>query len=74
MSNQEITKKEKRDIKEAEGEEEETVYSASDRENLVDEDEITPDEDAFMEGYNEAEHLLKGEKTGKKKKPEEEGK
>lgn len=72
MTTPEIAKKEKRDLKEAVGEEEETVYSSSDRENLMDEDEITPDEDAFMEGYNEAEHLLKGEKTGKKKKPEEE--
>ena len=65
-----VQKKEKRDIKEALGEEEETVYSSSDRENMIDEDEITPEEDAFMEGYNSAEHLLKGEKTGKKKKEE----
>lgn len=72
MTDPGITKKEKRDLKEAVGEEEETIYSSSDRENLMDEDEITPDEDAFMEGYNEAEHMLKGEKTGKKKKHEEE--
>ena len=60
-------KKEDRDLKEASGEEEETVYSSSDRETLVDKDEITPTEAAFMEGYNQAE-----EKTEKEKKSKEE--
>lgn len=64
-------KKEKRDLKEAAGEEEETVYSASDRESLVEEDEITPNEDAFMEGYNEAEKKVPHEKSEKKEEDEE---
>ncbi len=47
--------KEERVQKQKEGTEEETVYSNTDRDELIEQDEITPDEDAFMDGYNEAE-------------------
>lgn len=30
------------------------IYSKKTRENMVEEDELTPEEDAFMRGYDEA--------------------
>jgi len=64
-------KKEDRDVKEALGEEEETVYSSSDRETLVDKDEISPTEDAFMEGYNQAEGKMDVDKEKEKSSDDE---
>ena len=64
-------KKEDRDVKEALGEEEETVYSSSDRETLVDKDEISPVEDAFMEGYNQAEGKMDADKEKEKPSDDE---
>ena len=35
------------------GEEEESIYSDDAREDLLKDDAITPEEDAFMKGYND---------------------
>lgn len=34
--------------------EDESIYSKESRENMVEEDELTPEEAAFMQGYEEA--------------------
>lgn len=38
-----------------EEEEEDNIYSRDSRALLIEDEVITPEEDAFMEGYNEAE-------------------
>jgi len=60
-----MTKKEK--DKERLGEEEENVYSDEVREDLVESGEISPEEEGFMMGYDEAE-----ESDEEKKKKDEE--
>lgn len=37
------------------GEEQESIYSDDGRAGLIDDDEISAEEDAFMQGYNEVE-------------------
>ncbi len=59
--------KEERLEKEIKGEEEETVYSETDRDKLVEDGEMTPAEDAFMDGYNKAEE----EEDGSRQNEEE---
>jgi|TARA_B100001971_G_C18109956_1_gene493618 hypothetical protein len=46
--------------------EDETVYDEEGREDLVDDDELSPEEEGFMKGYEEA------DETDKKKEKEEE--
>lgn len=36
-------------------EDKETIYNDEHREDLLDDDEISPEEEGFMNGYNEAE-------------------
>jgi len=55
-----MAKKEKKEIDR--GEEEENVYSENVREDLLDGDEISPEEEGFMMGYDEAEEDKKKEK------------
>jgi hypothetical protein len=45
--------------------EEENVYSEETREDLVEDDEISPEEEGFMQGYDKA------DETEKEKKEEE---
>lgn len=40
---------------------EENVYQENTREELVDNDELSPEEEAFMKGYDEAEEKSKDE-------------
>jgi hypothetical protein len=49
-----------------EDEGEENVYQEETREGLVDDDEISPEEEGFMQGYEEAEEADKEEKEEKK--------
>jgi len=60
------------------GEGEENVYDEEVRDDLVDGDEISPEEEGFMQGYDEADEDKEDEdedddkkkkKKGKKKKP-----
>ena len=53
-------------------ESEANVYSENVREEYVDSDEITPEEEAFMRGYDEADE--EEEEEGKKEKEEKEEK
>ena len=46
--------KEKRVEKEEEGSDDNTIYSKSAREILLDDDELSPMEEAFMNGYEDA--------------------
>lgn len=50
------------------GDAEENVYSESMREDFVDADEISPEEEAFMKGYDEADE----EEPKEEKESEEE--
>lgn len=47
------------------GEMDEDVYDEEGREMLVDEDEISPTEEAFLEGYDAGEKVAKCAKCGK---------
>lgn len=47
--------------------EEENVYKDESRDDLVENDELTPDEEGFMQGYDDAEE----EKEEKKEKEQE---
>lgn len=47
------------------GEKEEDVYDDAGRDKLMEDDEITPEEDAFLEGYEDKGHLAKCEECGK---------
>jgi len=50
--------------------EEENVYSEATREDFVDSDEISPEEEAFMKGYDEAdEDERKKEKVNEDEEP-----
>ena len=48
-----------------EPEEEEDIYEEKERDELEEEDEISPTEEAFMEGYEEEEKVAKCAKCGK---------
>jgi len=61
-------KKEKDEINLGEGEE--NVYSEEVREDLVESDEISPEEEGFMKGYDSEDEDEEGEK--KKKEEDEE--
>ncbi len=54
-------------------EEKETIYDEEGREEMMDDDELSPEEEGFMKGYEEAdeEKEEKEEKEGKEE-PEEE--
>lgn len=47
------------------GEKDEDVYDDTGRDKLVEDDEITPEEDAFLEGYEDKGHLAECEECGK---------
>ena len=57
--------------KEGEEKEEETVYDEKGREELVESDEINPEEEGFMKGYEDADEERE-EKEEKEEKEEEE--
>jgi hypothetical protein len=54
------------------GESEENVYSDEVREDLVDSGEISPEEEGFMMGYDEADEDKDEDDEDKKKKSEDE--
>jgi len=62
----------KKKEKHSDGESEENVYSEDVREDLVDSDEISPEEEGFMAGYDEAEEKEEEESGDEDKEKEEE--
>ena len=52
----------------------ESIYSEDVRNALIDDDEITPYEEAFMKGYEEADEEKEEEKEEEKKEEKEEEK
>jgi len=56
------------DYKAQEGEE--TVYDEDTREDMIDNDEISPEEEAFMKGYDEAEEKKKKAEESPDEQPE----